>query len=181
MNQEFPGQHVTTTTTTTSSSTFQRSLRFDPSYFRTMPGILKIIQMVLDILGFICIAVSNYAQLSRGAWFNTVAMVGFWCTGILLASYVFHVIEKLYKIPWLTIEFFYCGIMTACYLLAASLAADYAHANEGFGAAAFFGFCAMVCYGYDTWLKFKARRSGVPPQGQHDVTKQVSTVTSPAY
>lgn len=46
MNQEFPGQHVTTTTTTTSSSTFQRSLRFDPSYFRTMPGILKIIQMV---------------------------------------------------------------------------------------------------------------------------------------
>jgi len=44
----------------------------------------------------------------------------------------------------------------------------------------FFGFCAMVAYGYDAWLKFKAVKSGALAQGQH-TPKQVSAVTSPAY
>lgn len=44
----------------------------------------------------------------------------------------------------------------------------------------FFGFCAMVVYGYDAWLKFKAVKSGALAQGQH-TPKQVSAVTSPAY
>jgi hypothetical protein len=58
---------------------------------------------VLNLLGFICITVSYRAITSRGSWFNTVAMGGFWFTGILLALYVFHVIEKFYRIPWLKI------------------------------------------------------------------------------
>lgn len=41
----FPGQH-TTTTTVTSSTTVQTDLRFDPSYIKIIPGILKIVQMV---------------------------------------------------------------------------------------------------------------------------------------
>ncbi|CAD6231839.1 GSCOCG00001612001-RA-CDS [Cotesia congregata] len=180
MEQGFPGQH-TTTTTTTSTSTFQQNLRMDLSYIRTFPGMLKIGRMVLDLLGFICVSVSSYVQSSRGAWFNTVAMIGFWCTGTLLALFIFHVIEKFHKIPWTTIELIFCAIMTPCYLLAASLAADSGRAIEGFRAAAFFGFCAMLCYGYDAWLKFRARRSGIPAQGQHESQKQVSTVTSPAY
>lgn len=44
----------------------------------------------------------------------------------------------------------------------------------------FFGFCAMVVYGYDAWLKFKAAKSGALAQGQH-TPKHVSAVTSPAY
>jgi hypothetical protein len=58
---------------------------------------------VLNLLGFICITVSYGAITSRGSWFNTVAMGGFWFTGILLALYLFHVIEKFYRIPWLKI------------------------------------------------------------------------------
>lgn len=58
---------------------------------------------VLNLLGFICITVSYGAISSRGSWFNTVAMGGFWFTGILLALYLFHVIEKFYRIPWLKI------------------------------------------------------------------------------
>jgi hypothetical protein len=61
---------------------------------------------VLNLLGFICITVSYRAVTSRGSWFNTVAMCGFWFTGILLALYLFHVIEKFYRIPWLKIVSF---------------------------------------------------------------------------
>lgn len=131
-------------------------------------------------MGFICITVSSQSSHSRGGWFNTVAMGGFWFTGILLVLYLFHIIEKFSKIPWLKIEFIFCTIWTVFYLLAASLAADYARYTEAFGVASFFGFCAMVAYGYDAWLKFNAAKSGALAQGQH-TPKQVSTVNSPAY
>lgn len=58
---------------------------------------------VLNLLGFICITVSSHSSHSRGGWFNTVAMGGFWFTGILLVLYLFHIIEKFSKIPWLKI------------------------------------------------------------------------------
>ncbi|KAK1120324.1 hypothetical protein K0M31_012308 [Melipona bicolor] len=180
MDQGFPAQHTTTTTVTTSTTTTQPNIRFDPCYTKTLPGMLKILQMALNLLGFICITVSSQSNSSRGAWFNTVAMGGFWFTGILLVFYMFHIIEKFSKIPWLKIEFIFCGLWTIFYVLAASLTAGHATYIEAFGAAAFFGFCAMVVYGYDAWLKFHASRSGVLAQGQH-TPKQISTVTSPAY
>ncbi|XP_006613089.1 plasmolipin-like [Apis dorsata] len=179
MDQGFPAQHTTTTTVTTSTTTTQPNIRFDSSYIRTLPGILKIVQVILNLLGFICITVSSY-HTSRGEWFNTVAMGGFWFTGILLVFYLFHIVEKFSKIPWLKIEFLFCIIWTAFYLLAASLAVDYAKYIEAYGVAAFFGYCAMVVYGYDAWLKFQAIKNGALAQGQH-TPKQVSTMTSPTY
>lgn len=46
MDQGFPGQHTTTTTVTTTTTTTQPNVRFDPSYARTLPGMLKIVQVV---------------------------------------------------------------------------------------------------------------------------------------
>lgn len=42
----FPNQHTTTTTVQTSSTTVETSLRFDPAYIRTIPGILKLAEIV---------------------------------------------------------------------------------------------------------------------------------------
>ncbi|KAG8231903.1 hypothetical protein J437_LFUL011372 [Ladona fulva] len=176
----FPDQH-TTTTVTSSSTTVQTNIRFDPSYIRTLPGMLKIAQIVLNLLGFICIIATHPYVTSRGSWFNTVSMGGFWFTGIMLALYLFHVIEKLYRIPWLKIEFGFCLLWTLFYLIAASLAADYGRLIEAFGAAAFFGFCAMVAYGADAYFKFMAIKSGDIAQGDRTVNRSTSVVTSPAY
>lgn len=59
--------------------------------------------------------VSEVNYHSRANWFNFCAMGGFWITGILLAFYLFHVIEKLYFIPWImvvstTIDYIYTTI-----------------------------------------------------------------------
>lgn len=178
----FPNQHMTTTgTTTVTNTTVTPVIRFDKTYLRTTPGILKVAQIILDLIGFICISVSYQWWQSRGGWFNTVSMTGFWFTGIMLLFYLFHVIEKFYKVPWLKIEFVFCAVWTFFYLLAASLAADYGRHDEAYGAAAFFGFAAMVVYGFDAYLKFVAVRSGGIAQGQRTVQKTTSTVTSPAY
>lgn len=168
-----------TTTVTTETIVTSPNIRFDPSYIRTVPGILKAAQIILNLLGFICITISHWSVTSRGGWFNFVAMTGFWFTGILLVFYLFHVIEKFFKIPWLKVEFGFCALWTFFYLLAASLAAGLASVDEAFGAGAFFGYCAMVAYAYDAFLKFKAVKSGQLAQGEKTTTTE--TVSPTAY
>lgn len=87
---------------------------------------------ILNLLGFICIEASGYSWHSRGAYFNSIAMIGFWFTGILLVFYLFHIIEKFYKVPWLQAEGLFCTIWTLLYLIAASLAVSFPGRNEGY-------------------------------------------------
>ncbi|XP_056635386.1 CKLF-like MARVEL transmembrane domain-containing protein 4 [Diorhabda sublineata] len=176
----FPGQHTTTTTVHSTNTTVQTNIRFDPSYVRTLPGIAKCAQLLLNLLGFICIESSGVlATRSRGSFFNFVAMFGFWFTGILLAFYLFHLIEKLYRVPWLKLEFVYCCIWTGFYMIASSLAVSYN--SEAYIVAGVFGFCAMVVYGIDAFLKYKAVQNGEIAQGERSNNKQTTTVSSPAY
>ncbi|CAG9832858.1 unnamed protein product [Diabrotica balteata] len=177
----FPGKNTTTTTVhTNSTTTVQTNVRFDPFYIRTIPGILKCAQMALNLIGFICIECSGYlATHSRGAFFNFVAMTGFWFTGILLAFYLFHLIEKFHRVAWLKIEFIFCAVWTGLYLIAASLAVSF-H-QEAYIAAGFFGFLGMIAYAVDAFVKFRAIQSGQLAQGERVVSRQTTTVTSPAY
>ncbi|XP_074034717.1 CKLF-like MARVEL transmembrane domain-containing protein 4 isoform X2 [Leptinotarsa decemlineata] len=176
----FPGQHTTTTTVQTSSTTVETSIRFDPFYIRQLPGMLKCAEVVVNLIGFICIEASGFhAESSRGTFFNTVAMTGFWFTGILLALYLFHIVEKLYKIPWVKIEFVFCALWTGLYLIASSLAIAY-HV-EAYIAAGFFGFCGMVLYGIDAFIKFQAIKNGQLAQGERVISKQTTTISRPAY
>ncbi|KAL0273948.1 UNVERIFIED_CONTAM: hypothetical protein PYX00_006505 [Menopon gallinae] len=150
VEQGFPNSHTTTTAVQPES---KPNIYMDLSYLRTKAGVLKCAQILCNLLGFICILSSILRYTSRGNWFVTVAMGGLTFTGIMLVLYIFHVTDKLSIIPWLMIEFCFCALWTFFYLLAASLAAGYG-IDEGFAAAAFFGFVAMVLYGCDAFLKF---------------------------
>lgn len=182
----FPASHTTATTTVTSSTTkVTTSIRFDPSYIKTIPGILKAVVVLINLIGFICIMVSEDNYHSRAGWFNFVSMVGFWVSGILLIMYLFHVIEKFHFIPWLKLEFGFCAAMCFFNLTSAAACAAYTspltgNNYEAWAAAAFFGFMAMGAYGADTFFKFKAWRAGDIAQGERTVTTS-STVTTPAY
>lgn len=142
---------------------------------------MKIAQIVLNFLGIICIVVTN-VTFTRGSFFQTIGWIGFWFTGILLLSYLFHIVEKFYKIPWLKIEFGFCALWTVLYMIASALCAAVSSV-EAYSVAAFFGFCAMVAYGYDAFLKYRAIQSGELAQGERVITKQTtsSAVNSPAY
>lgn len=105
-------------------------------------------------------------------------MIAFWFTGILLGFYLFHIMEKFYKIPWLKIEFVFCALWTILFLVAASIAASVHLAS--FSAASVFGFIATIAYAGDCYLKWAAVRSGGLAQGARVVSKQTtSTVESP--
>ena len=59
------------------------------------------ILQVLDLVGFICASVGPCASCGAVTVFNLVAMLAFWISLVLLALYLFHVIEKLHTINWL--------------------------------------------------------------------------------
>lgn len=168
----FPGQH-TTTTTVTSSTTVQTNIRFDPLYVRTAPGILKVVQVVSSLLGFICVQAARYQYRGYGSFYSWISMIAFWFTGILLGLYLFHLVEKFYKIPWLKMELGFCGLWALLYLLASSLVVS-VYANAGYSAAAFFGYAAMFAYAIDAFLKYRAVQAGGLAQGARVVSKQTT-------
>ncbi|CAH2105133.1 unnamed protein product [Euphydryas editha] len=165
------------TTTVTSSTTVQTNIRFDPSYLKTIPGILKIVQTVCSLLGFICIQFSRQNNAGKGSYFSWISMIAFWFTGILLGFYLFHMVEKFYRIPWLKIEFVFTALWTLLYLIAAILAVT-VH-DDPHSAAAFFGFTATLAYAVDAYLKWRAARAGGLAQGTRVVSQQTTSVAAP--
>ncbi|KAL5290095.1 CMTM4 family protein [Megaselia abdita] len=120
--QGFPGSHTTTTSVT--QTTVSPQIRYDPTYIKTIPGILKCACLVLNLVGFICIQCSGALSYhTRGSFFSTISMTGFWFTGIMLILYLIHICEKFYKIPWLKIEMYFDVSWTILYLIASSFAA----------------------------------------------------------
>ena len=110
MNNFAEPSATTTTRTTVTETKVNLAIRWDPSYIKTIPGMLKIGQVILDLIVFICVMCSGsyFRNISTGQWTDFVAMTGFWVSGILLLFYLLHVMEKFHVIPWLTIEMGFC-------------------------------------------------------------------------
>ncbi|KAF6215629.1 hypothetical protein GE061_010385 [Apolygus lucorum] len=110
-----------------------------PDYVKTVPGMLKCVQIILSLLVFICVSFSMYSAFGRLAFMSFICGLGFWLTGVLLAFYLFHVIEKFYTIPWLKIEFGYCIVWTLFLMIGSTLSFAYLDAASIFGVVGFFG------------------------------------------
>ncbi|KAL0894356.1 hypothetical protein ABMA27_012981 [Loxostege sticticalis] len=141
-------------------TTNQKVLRFDRSYLKSLPGILKICQVVCNTLGFILIKVST-AFISP-IFYNILYWVANIITLFLFLMYLFHFVEKYDRLPWHKYEFFFSGIVVLAYIGTSIFAATLAE-STGY-AVGFFGFCAIVAYTFDGYLKYKGWKRGLPPQ-----------------
>ncbi|XP_034829107.1 CKLF-like MARVEL transmembrane domain-containing protein 4 [Maniola hyperantus] len=157
---------------------FRTETRFDPSYLKTPPGMMKVTVVVLNLLGFICIQSSAFWSNGRGVYFNIVAHLGLWFSGVLLLMYLFHVVEKYHNFMWLKVEMIACGILTFLNLIASTIVV--AFGSAAYSAAGFFGYLAMVVYGFDTFFKTRAIKEGELAQGTRVPAKQVHVSTPPA-
>ncbi|VVC89205.1 unnamed protein product [Leptidea sinapis] len=76
--------------------------------------------------------------------------------------YLFHFVEKYDHLPWLKCEFFFCAAMSLAYIVTSIFATTI---GESVGyAIGFFGLCAIIAYGLDSYLKFNKWKTGLPPQ-----------------
>ncbi|XP_028038900.1 proteolipid protein 2-like [Bombyx mandarina] len=138
----------------------KKVLRCDKSYVTTIPGILKVVQVCCNIIGFICIKVS-WSWVSA-IFYNIVYWIGNILTILLLLAYTCHFVEKYDHWPWFKYEFFYCSIMALAYVVCSIFAATI---GESVGyAVVFFGLVATCAYGFDAYQKYKGWNRGLPPQ-----------------
>lgn len=181
MNNFHEPATTSTTKTTITETHVQTNLRWDPNYIKTIPGILKLAAVIINLVVFICVCCPNHywRESNTARWTYFVSMTGFWVSGILLIFYLLHVIEKFHVIPWVMIEMGYCGTWAffyfTCALDLAVKTSQGADTVDAFGAASFFSFGAMGIYGFDAFLKFKAWRAGQLGQGERVVQQTEST------
>ncbi|CAK1550839.1 unnamed protein product [Leptosia nina] len=161
-----------------SNVVFNTQTRLDTSYVKTKEGIIKLVEIILDLLGFICVQSSSFWSNWRGVYFNVTAHLGLWFSVILLLLYIFHLIEKYHNVKWLQIEMIGCAIVTFLYLIASTIVV--AFGSAAYSAGGFFGYLAMVVYGYEAFTKFQAIKRGDLAQGSRVVTKQTHVTTPPA-
>ena len=79
--------------------------------------LLYILFQFVNILGFICVMCASpyYKEQAVGEWFVFVSMTAFWVSLVFLVMYLIHAMEKFHVIPWLMIEFGFCGLWTFFY------------------------------------------------------------------
>ncbi|KAI6182218.1 Synaptophysin/synaptoporin family protein [Aphelenchoides bicaudatus] len=136
----------------------------DISYFVTLDGLLKCLAIILNFLCFLCISVGgDYMGIG---WSTFVVVIGFTLSLLFFLLYLFHLAENFDKVPWTMAEMIFCFIWTIFYFITASALGVAATQNQigtfGWAAAAFFGFCAMIVYGLNAYLKFETWRHDEP-------------------
>lgn len=165
---DMPTTYETQQTTTTASP---NGIGPHIEYLKTIPGILKIVEIVLSLIVVICIAVQFFPG---DGWVWFVSMSAFITVLIWFILYFIGVYGRLPA--WRGIlEFIYYCIFTVFYLIAAIIAA--ARAGQGWGsgagAAAFFAFAATAVFAVDTFFQFRAWRAG-----QTEMATSTSTTTT---
>ncbi|XP_077993113.1 CKLF-like MARVEL transmembrane domain-containing protein 4 [Glandiceps talaboti] len=166
-------ESTTTTVTTTQTTRVQPAISCDINYFKTIRGIIKIVQCVLDMITFIC-ATSDwrYRFYSEYQFHQFVSMTCFLLTLILIIFYVTRLLYRI-PIPWIIVEFFYCCGVCAMYLISSSVVAANSFGIAGLEAAAVFGFFALVSYAVEGAFLFRDWRGGIrTPDGGATTTSQ---------
>ncbi|CAH2259211.1 CKLF-like MARVEL transmembrane domain-containing protein 4 [Pararge aegeria] len=130
-------------------------IKINVEYFKSPPGILKIVQLVLGIL---CMALGTpWAS----AWFVFVAVTSFITT--LMWSFVYFLsIREALKLPinWILSELISTSVETLFYFIAFIVMFTSVYGNYGRNvAAAVFGIFNTLAYAASSYLLYKDHRS----------------------
>lgn len=139
-------------------------VRFNIGYFITIPGIIKLIQLVI---GIICMACAAPAYIGATHFFLFVAVVAFIASLLWTFVYLFSVRELLtLPINWILTELLNTGIEAVMYLIAfivqlstwSPYSLNYFYAKNI--AAGVFGLFNTVAYAAGTYFLFVEHKRG---------------------
>ncbi|XP_038568306.1 CKLF-like MARVEL transmembrane domain-containing protein 7 [Micropterus salmoides] len=143
---------VTTTTTTTRAS---GDGIVNMGYTRTIPGLLKIGQMLALLVAFLCV------HLVRGwpSWaaFQFFEVVTLWFLIALIIFFLMHLFRLQGKMPcinWPLTEFFHYSVGTILIFIASIVAAVKATGVSALVAASVFGFIATFLMAVSLWTSY---------------------------
>ena len=139
--------------------------------------LFQIINAIVAICVFVPADIFKYwIPPSSSKWAQFVSLTGLLWTALLLIFYLFHIIEKLSKIPWIVIEMGLCfawaffHMSVGLDLIVKGTEHNYYKTDEflTYGTS-FFCFCGVLIYGIDGGLKFKGWRESRLGLAQRDV------------
>lgn len=155
MDSQYNVDSTEKTTTTTSSS---GDVGLDKMYMKSIDSILKIAEMVLSLIIFICVTSHPYYSHIGGGW---VQFVSISCLITVLILWIFFMLRIIYKLPgpWMLIILIYyvvyCVFYLISFLVCAIQAGKYGSGTGGLIAGAVFCVIILVVLGADTFFQFR--------------------------
>ncbi|XP_060104814.1 CKLF-like MARVEL transmembrane domain-containing protein 7 isoform X1 [Heteronotia binoei] len=137
------------------SSSPPDSGRLDRAYVSSCTAMLKVVQMLLLLIAFICIRNSVWTDYSAYSYFEIVTMCDFIMILVFYIVYLFRVYRLLTCINWPLAEFLHYLIGTILLLIACFVAAAKSYNSGGLVAGATFGFLATFLCILSIWLSYK--------------------------
>ncbi|KAG7458311.1 CKLF-like MARVEL transmembrane domain-containing protein 7 [Solea senegalensis] len=146
--------HTVITTTSTTTRTSGDSV-LNMGYTRTIPGLLKMGQMLALLIVFLCV------HCARGwpSWaaFQFFEVVALWFLIALLVFFLMHLCrlqEKMPCINWPLTEFFHYSVGTVLILIASIIAAVKSGSVSALVAASVFGFITTFLMAVSLWTSY---------------------------
>ncbi|GFR74398.1 CKLF-like MARVEL transmembrane domain-containing protein 4 [Elysia marginata] len=161
---------------TTESKVDPPPIRPQMNYPKSVPGILKIVEVVLCLLVLICSNVVNWYYHGSG-WVGFVAGSAMVTTAVLFLFHFFNVFSRLPG-PWPFIEFIYYCVYDLFWIIAAIVSAFKAPLHSAIGATAFFTWVALILYMLDTYFMYRAWKTFHQPGGQGGAAVTTTTTTT---
>ncbi|XP_027015979.1 CKLF-like MARVEL transmembrane domain-containing protein 4 [Tachysurus fulvidraco] len=138
-----------------------RSMSWNPHYLTSQLGILKIIEVVLSLIAFICIETVMMCSPCTGVYlFEFVSCSSFVVTGLLLLLFILNLHSKLTQINWSLVDLINAACSTLFFFSASVVLAALNHQSGAEIAAVIFGFVVMSVYGVNTGVCVRQWRSG---------------------
>ncbi|XP_056901362.1 CKLF-like MARVEL transmembrane domain-containing protein 7 isoform X1 [Takifugu flavidus] len=146
--------HAVVTTTTTSSRT-PADGTMDVGYARTIPGLLKLGQIVALLTVVLCVHCAHgWPNWAAFQFFEVVAM---WFLGVFLIFFLMHLFKlhaKMSCINWPLTEFFHYTVGAILVFIASIVAATKSRDVSALVTASVFGFIATFLMGVSLWTSY---------------------------
>ncbi|KPP72816.1 hypothetical protein Z043_108153 [Scleropages formosus] len=125
----------------------------DSEYMRSHLGLLKVFQVVLSLVAFICIETVMMCLPCGGVYFfEFVSCSAFIITGILLLMFSLSLHTRIAHINWRLMDLLNASISTFFFFLASVVLAALNHKTSAEISAVVFGFLATTAYGLNILL-----------------------------
>ncbi|XP_013858521.1 CKLF-like MARVEL transmembrane domain-containing protein 4 [Austrofundulus limnaeus] len=141
-------------------------IRCDLEYLRSHFGILKVVEVVLSLISFICIETIMMCSPCGGVYFfEFVSCSAFVVTGVLLLFFGLNLHINVPQINWSITDLVNTAASTFFFFLSSLVLACINHNTGAEIAAVIFGFLVTSVYGLNTFLAVRRWRRGNGCQG----------------
>ncbi|XP_062845716.1 CKLF-like MARVEL transmembrane domain-containing protein 4 [Trichomycterus rosablanca] len=139
-----------------------RNISCNTRYLTSQPGILKILQVVLSLIGFICIETVMMCSPCAGVYlFEFVSCSAFIFTGGLLLVFSLNLHTKVHQVNWRLTDLINAVCSTLLFFIASVVLAALNHQSGAEIASVIFGFVVTVVYGVNMYKCIRQWRTGV--------------------